>query len=100
MIEDATGRQSGSVYEGRIMPRGDEGVVIKSDRLDAIKYSGAVHILRHPLDAITSYFHYFIGEVEWGAESFTPKQVDIVAGIIGSLLNRSCYSFESYYEQK
>ena len=58
MIEEATGERSGSVYQDRIMPRGNEGIVVKTHRLDAFKYSGAVHILRHPLDAIASYFRW------------------------------------------
>jgi hypothetical protein len=58
MIEEATGDRSGSVYQDRVMPRGNEGIVIKTHRLDAFKYSGAIHIIRHPLDAIASYFQW------------------------------------------
>lgn len=58
MIEEATGELSGSVYNDRIMPRGREGVVIKTHELDSHRYTQAIHLLRNPFDTIESYFHW------------------------------------------
>jgi hypothetical protein len=55
---DATGMPSGSIYRDRILPRGREGVVIKTHALDAHPYTHAVHLVRNPFDAICSYFHW------------------------------------------
>lgn len=57
-IEDYTGVPSGSVYRDRILPRSGEGIVVKTHRLDCDRYDRAIHIVRHPLDAIESYFHW------------------------------------------
>lgn len=58
MIEQATGKPSGSVYQDRVLPHGKEGVVIKTHRLDSVQYTHAIHLVRNPFDAIESYFHY------------------------------------------
>lgn len=58
MIEKATGEPAGSVYEDRIMPRGPNGVVIKTHELDSYRYTHAIHLVRNPFDAIESYFHW------------------------------------------
>jgi hypothetical protein len=58
LIENATGARSGSVYTDRILPRNGEGVVIKTHELDSAQYTRAVHVVRHPLDAIESYYHW------------------------------------------
>lgn len=58
LIEEATGQQSGSVYKDRILPRSQEGVAIKTHRLDSSEYSHAIHLIRNPYDAIESYFWY------------------------------------------
>ena len=52
-----TKKNSGSIYRDRVMPRGDDGVVIKTHALDAHRYTRAVHIVRNPFDAIASYYH-------------------------------------------
>ena len=38
------------------MPRGAEGIAIKTHALDSDKYDRAIHIVRNPLDVIESYF--------------------------------------------
>jgi hypothetical protein len=58
LIEQATGELCGSVYRDRIMPRADEGIVIKTHMLDSDRYDRAIHIVRDPFDAIESYFHW------------------------------------------
>lgn len=58
LIENATGARSGSVYTDRILPRKGDGIVIKTHELDSAQYTRAVHIVRHPLDAIESYYHW------------------------------------------
>lgn len=40
----------------RIMPRGAEGIAIKTRALDSDKYDRALHVVRNPLDVIESYF--------------------------------------------
>jgi len=58
MIELATGAASGSVYDDRILPRGREGIVIKTHLCNRHEFDRAVHLVRHPLDAIESYYHW------------------------------------------
>ena len=58
LVEEATGELSGSVYNDNIMPRGREGVIVKTHELDSHQYTHAIHILRNPFDAIESYFHW------------------------------------------
>ncbi len=56
LVEKAVGEQCGSIYKDRIMPRGAEGIAIKTHALDSDKYDRAIHIVRNPLDVIESYF--------------------------------------------
>lgn len=58
LIELATGETSGSVYDDRILPRGREGVVIKTHLCNRNEFDRAIHIVRNPFDAIESYFHW------------------------------------------
>jgi hypothetical protein len=58
MIEEATGRTSGSVYQDRVLTRGEEGIVIKTHELDSYRYTHSIHLIRNPYDVIDSYFSY------------------------------------------
>ena len=58
MIELATGAASGSVYDDRILPRGREGIVIKTHLLNRHEFDRAIHLVRNPFDAIESYYHW------------------------------------------
>ena len=70
LIEEATGEKTGSIYTDRIMPRERNGIVIKTHKVDSKNYKRAVLIVRHPFDAIESYFHWKIDiagktNIEW-----------------------------------
>jgi hypothetical protein len=56
LLEKAVGEECGSIYKDRIMPRGAEGIAIKTHALDSDKYERAIHVVRNPLDVIESYF--------------------------------------------
>ena len=56
LLEESTGEKTGSVYDDRVMPRGPEGIVVKTHRLDSYRYSSAIHVIRNPFDAIESYY--------------------------------------------
>jgi len=58
MIELATGETSGSVYQDRFLPRPRSGIVIKTHKLDTQAYDAAIHLVRHPLFTLESYFHW------------------------------------------
>lgn len=58
MIEEATGKQSGSLYNDKVLPRGGEGIVIKTHELDSYRYTHAIHLVRNPFCAIESHFYY------------------------------------------
>jgi hypothetical protein len=58
LIEAATGQATGSIYPDAVMRRGAEGVVIKTHAWDMHRYTHGVFIVRHPFDALPSYFHY------------------------------------------
>jgi hypothetical protein len=55
-LEVYTGQQTGSIYEDRVMPRGRAGIVVKTHAQDRAEYTGAIHIVRDPFDAIESFF--------------------------------------------
>jgi hypothetical protein len=56
LLEKAVGELCGSIYKDRIMPRGGEGIAIKTHALDSDKYDRAILVVRNPLDVIESYF--------------------------------------------
>jgi hypothetical protein len=58
LLEHATGEQTGNVSrrEARVLPRGSEGIVIKTHRRDSHRYTHAIHLIRNPFDAIDSFF--------------------------------------------
>lgn len=58
MVEQATGRSSGSIYHDETLRRGSEGIVIKTHRLDGHRYTRAIHLVRNPMDAIYSHFRW------------------------------------------
>jgi hypothetical protein len=69
MIEQATGQKSGSAHRDLLMPRGSEGIVIKTHRLDSDRYTRAIHLIRSPFDAIASHFYhkrdFKCKDIEW-----------------------------------
>lgn len=69
LLEQAVGEQCGSIYKDRIMPRGKEGIAIKTHALDSKEYDRALHVLRNPFDVIESYFH-------WKRDVAEKKDVD------------------------
>jgi len=56
LLEKAVGELCGSIYKDRIMPRGGEGIAIKTHALDSDKYDRAILVVRNPFDVIESYF--------------------------------------------
>ena len=59
LLESSTGLECGTIYrEESIMDRPDRGLAIKTHRPDSFKYSRAVHLVRHPLDVLDSYFRW------------------------------------------
>lgn len=58
LLECASGELCGSIYQDRIMPRGRNGIVVKTHEMDSANYTHAVHLIRNPFDAIKSYYHW------------------------------------------
>jgi hypothetical protein len=58
LLEAATGETCGSVHKDRIMPRGSDGIAIKTHKHDSDQYARAIHLVRNPFDAIESHFHW------------------------------------------
>lgn len=59
LLESSTGMKCGTIYpEESIMDRPDRGIAIKTHRPDSFKYSRAIHLVRHPLDVLDSYFRW------------------------------------------
>lgn len=52
LLENATGQPCGSLYRDRVMPRGEDGIAIKTHELDSSRYARAIHLVRNPFDAI------------------------------------------------
>lgn len=73
LLEESTGEKSGSIYQDRIMPRGGEGVVVKTHGLDSHLFTHAVHLVRNPLDAIESYYQWTLDR-----RDDTPEWADFV----------------------
>ena len=76
MLEQVTGRPSGSIYNEGFLPAGREGIVVKTHRPMSDGFSRAVHLVRDPFDAISSHFHFMREhrgqEVDW--VEFAPQQ--------------------------
>jgi hypothetical protein len=59
LLEEATGQTCGTIYEAEtILPAPDTGLAIKTHMRDAHRYTRAIHLVRHPLDAIESYYYW------------------------------------------
>jgi hypothetical protein len=57
LLEEATGQSCGTIYEAEtILPAPDAGLAIKTHMRDAYRYSRAIHLVRHPLDVLESYY--------------------------------------------
>lgn len=79
LLEAATGAATGSVYAESqgVMERGAEGLVVKTHACDSYRYTRAIILVRHPLDAISSYYHYRVdfGNASDSWEEFIRKAV-------------------------
>lgn len=74
-LEAATGEQTGiaGARMARVLPRGGDGLVIKTHARDSHRYTHAIHLVRNPFDVIDSYFDWKQslgwawkhGEVSW-----------------------------------
>ena len=59
LLESATELRCGTIYrEEGIMSRPDRGLAIKTHQCDSYKYSRAIHLVRHPLDVLDSYYRW------------------------------------------
>jgi hypothetical protein len=59
LIEHATGEHTGIAAgrrPGRILPREEDGVVIKTHRRDSHRYTHVIHLVRNPFDAFDSFY--------------------------------------------
>jgi hypothetical protein len=56
LIEELSGRRTGSIYEDDVFPRPFCGIVIKTHKMDGNRYSRFIHLVRNPFDAISSHF--------------------------------------------
>lgn len=60
LIERLSGRASGSIYRDRVLPRGPEGIVVKTHALDAARYGRAILLVRDPFDAVLSFHRWTV----------------------------------------
>jgi hypothetical protein len=58
LIETLSSQQVGSIYRDPIFPRPATGVVIKTHKCDGQRFNRIVHLVRSPLDSISSHFDY------------------------------------------
>jgi hypothetical protein len=61
LLESATGELTGVAKghdprEARVLPRAQEGLVIKTHRRDAHRYTHAIHLVRNPFDVADSFY--------------------------------------------
>ena len=58
VLEAATGELTGNASEqtARVLPRGKDGIVIKTHRRDAYRYMRAIHLVRSPFDVVDSFY--------------------------------------------
>lgn len=70
LIEALSGRGTGSIYQDREHTRPALGLVIKTHRRDGPLYRRHIHLVRHPLRALDSYYDYHRRiarqELDWG----------------------------------
>jgi hypothetical protein len=58
LLESLSGQQVGSIYRDYVFPRPATGIVIKTHKNDGQRFNRAVHLIRNPLDAISSHHEY------------------------------------------
>lgn len=58
LLEALSGQRAGSIYRDQVFPRPATGVIIKTHKLDGQRYNRVVHLVRNPLDSISSHFDY------------------------------------------
>ncbi|MBW2715283.1 MAG: sulfotransferase domain-containing protein [Deltaproteobacteria bacterium] len=58
LLEALSGQQMGSIYRDHVFPRPATGIVIKTHKLDGQRYNRVVHLVRNPLDSISSHHDY------------------------------------------
>ena len=106
LLENATGEQTGTLgaRAARILPRGRDGLVIKTHQRDAYRYTHAIHLVRNPFDVIDSYYDWKAscgwrwkhGETDW--ESFVKLVVPLWSRHTRHWLNASPRVFRVRYE--
>jgi len=57
-LEALSGQQAGSIYRDHVFPRPATGIVIKTHKCDGQRFNRIVHLVRSPLDSISSHFDY------------------------------------------
>ncbi len=75
LLESATGEETGTLgaRAARVLPRGRDGVVIKTHQRDSHRYTHAIHLVRNPFDVVDSYYDWKAscgwrwkhGETDW-----------------------------------
>lgn len=55
LIEQLAGQPCGSVDQDRVLPRGPDGIVIKTHALDSHRYGRVLLLIRDPFAAVASY---------------------------------------------
>ncbi|MBW2692360.1 MAG: sulfotransferase domain-containing protein [Deltaproteobacteria bacterium] len=58
LLEALSGQQAGSIYRDHVFPRPATGIVIKTHKCDGQRFNRIVHLVRSPLDSISSHFDY------------------------------------------
>ena len=106
LLESATGEQTGTsgTRAARILPRGKDGVVIKTHQRDSHRYTHAIHLVRNPFDVIDSYYDWKAscgwrwkhGETDW--ESFVKLAVPMWSRHTRHWLEASPRIFRVRYE--
>jgi hypothetical protein len=75
LLESATGELTGTAgkREGRMLPRANDGLVIKTHQSDSHRYTHGIHLVRNPFDVMDSYYdwkascgwQWKYGEMDW-----------------------------------
>src|SRR5687768_1117494 len=53
LLESATGELTGNTSQhARILPRGNDGLVIKTHQRDSHRYTHGIHLVRNPFDVL------------------------------------------------
>jgi hypothetical protein len=72
LLETVSGEEVGSIYRDHVFPRPATGIVIKTHKCDGQRYNRIVHLVRNPLDALSSHFDYMRRYFPHRAEEWEP----------------------------